>query len=519
MSQGECVPLPSGLHYWQPYQGVPSREVLSSDICVYGANAAGCVAAIQSARSGRSVVLLEPGRHLGGLTAGGLGWTDFGNKAAIGGLSREFYRELGKAYGVAEEWLFDPHVAQATLARMLSESGVTPRYGQFLKSVRMEGGRIAAIRCESGLTVRAQCYIDCSYEGDLMARARVRYAIGREANSCYGETINGIQLRDKHQFEVDVDPYVRCGDPTSGLLPGIDPSPVGRIGAGDRSVQAYCFRLCLTRDPANRIPWAKPEGYDRSEYELLARVLAAGSNQVFGKFDRLRSGKYDKNNHGAVSTDYIGRNHRFPRADYAEREAIFHAHVVYQMGLMWFLANDPAVPAEIRQGMAEYGLCRDEFTDTGGWPFQLYIREARRMVSDYVVTELDCVGKRRATDAVGLGSYGMDSHNCRRVVVNGHVRNEGDVQVGGFPPYPIPYRAIVPAKGQCTNLLVPVCASASHIAYGSLRMEPVFMVLAQSAAIAADLALAQGVGVQDVPYRDLGPRLLEAGQQLEWTGR
>ncbi len=355
------------------------------------------------------------------------------------------------------------------------------------------------------------------------------------------------------QIEHPVDPYVKKGDPSSGLLPTIDPTPLPPDGTGDRRIQAYNFRLCLTDDPANRIPFPRPRGYDRQQYVLLERYLATGWNQVFNKFDALRNHKYDVNNHGGISTDFIGMNYAFPEADYKTREKIFHAHAVYQMGLFWFLANDPAVPEPIRTRMNRYGLCKDEFTETDGWPFQLYVREARRMVSDYVMTEHNCLGKVTAEDSIGLAAYTMDSHNCRRFIETRsslqekseekseakieakkennkennkeeargeylfQVKNEGDVQVGGAPPYPISYHSIVPKEEDCDNLLVPICLSASHIAYGSIRMEPVFMILGQSAAIAADIALAQNVPVQRVPYTDLRPRLEQAGQILHWT--
>jgi hypothetical protein len=514
------VPLaPPALHanlryYAPPVQIV--RRTLEADACIYGGTASGVVAAVQLARLGRTVVLLDPAAHVGGMTTGGLSWTDFGNKAAIGGIAREFYRRCGSRYGAEEEWCFEPKVAADVLEEMLRETGVTVQRREFLKSVGMREGRIASLTTESGLTVRSRVFVDATYEGDLMARARVSFTVGREGNSRYGETINGVQRLNKHQFDRPVSPYVVEGDPSSGLLPGIEPAAKERPGTGDRRIQAYNFRLILTQNPRNRIAFPRPEGYDPAQYVLTARYLAAGWTGAFGKFDPIRGDKVDKNNHGATSTDFIGANHRWPAASYVERERIFQEHVRYVAGWFWFMANDPSVPQAVRERMSAWGLCKDEYTDTAGWPHQLYVREARRMVADYVVTEHDCRGKVRAEDAVGLGSYGMDSHNCRRYVLDGNVTNEGDVQVGGFPPYPISYRAIIPKRGQCANLLVPICISASHIAYGSARMEPVFMVLAQSAAIAADIALGRGVAVQDVPYADLRPRLIEAGQALAW---
>lgn len=503
------------LIYWKPAQQVVRRTV-SADACVYGGTASGVVASVQLARNGRKVVLVNPAAHIGGMTTGGLSWTDFGNKAAIGGLAREFYRRCGTKYGVEEEWLFEPHVAEQVLHEMLADAGVEVYNSEYLRSVVMRRGRIASLTTESGLTVQARVYIDATYEGDLMARAKVSYTVGRESNRKYGETLNGVQYLDKHQFDLLVSPYVVEGDPSSGLLPWIEPKASERPGTGDRRIQAYNFRLILTQSPENRLAFPKPNGYDPREYVLTARYLAAGWTGAFGKFDPIRGGKVDKNNHGATSTDYIGANYRWPTGSYAERERIFQAHVRYVAGWFWFLANDPSVPEDVRNRMTSWGLCKDEFVDTGGWPHQLYVREARRMVSDYVITEHNCRGNVKVEDSVGLGSYGMDSHNCRRYVRDGRVMNEGDVQVGGFPPYPIPYRSIVPRKGQCANLLVPVCISASHIAYGSARMEPVFMVLGQSAAVAADLSLSLGVAVQDVPYALLRTRLEEAGEILEW---
>lgn len=513
-----AAPLPPAalhpdLRYYAPPHRVV-RETIHADACVYGGTAGGAVAAVQFARLGRTVVLLNPSGHVGGMTTGGLSWTDFGNKAAIGGIAREFYRRCGAKYGVEEEWKFEPKVADLVLNEMLAEAGVKVRNREYLKTLRMVRGRISALTTESGLTVRAGVYVDATYEGDLMARARVSFAVGRESNRKYGETLNGVQYLHQHQFELDVSPYIVADDPSSGLLPGIEPRAPERTGTGDRRVQAHNFRLILTQDPANRLPFPKPDGYDPQEYVLTGRYLAAGWTGAFGKFDPIRGGKVDKNNSGATSTDYIGANYRWPTASYAERERIFQNHVRYVAGWFWFMSNDPSVPEAVRTRMAGWGLCRDEFADTGGWPHQLYVREARRMVSDYVITEHDCRGAVRADDPVGLGSYGMDSHNTRRYVRDGRVLNEGDVQVAGFPPYPISYRAIVPKRGQCANLLVPVCISASHIAYGSARMEPVFMVLGQSAALAGDMALRKGLAVQDVPYKALRASLMENGQTL-----
>lgn len=513
---GGTVPIHPGLHYYEPVRGKVEAEKLDVDICVYGGTSGGISAALQAARDGRKVVLVAPEPHLGGLTTGGLTNTDIGNKGAIGGLSREFYKRVGQKYGVEEEWRFEPKVAEQVYQEMIAEAKVPVRYRHFLKSIRKAGARITSLTTERGLTVTAKMFIDATYEGDLLAKAGVKYHVGREANSVYHEKNNGVQMHLKHQFDHPVSPYVVEGDPKSGLLPNINPGPVEPSGTGDHRVQAYNFRMTLTTRNENRIPFPKPEGYDPRQYVLLARYLKTGWNEVFRKFDAIRGDKVDTNNHGAVSTDFIGQNYDWPDGDYRTREKIFQRHVVYQQGLQWFLANDPSVPEAIRTKMAQWGLCKDEFQDTGGWPRQLYVREARRMISDYVMTEHNCRGKIRAADPVGLGAYGMDSHNCQRVVVDGKVRNEGDVQEHGFSPYPISYKSIVPKEQECENLLVPVCLSASHIAYGSIRMEPVFMILGQSAAVAANFAIAGGSTVQDIDTSALRNRLLELGQILEW---
>lgn len=497
----------------------PSRAF---DVVVYGGTSGGVVAAIKAARLGRTVVLIEPGRHLGGLTASGLGATDIGNKAAIGGLAREFYRRVGRAYGAAEAWKFEPHVAEEVFTTWLTESGAEVVLGERLdlrRGVRKRGPRIREIVMESGRGFRGGVFIDATYEGDLMAGAGVRYHVGREGNAVYGETLNGVQTAQAthHQFIRPVDPYNVPGDPASGLLPGIDPAGPGEEGAGDSRVQAYNYRICTTDVPENRRAWVRPADYDPRQYELLLRNFEAGDERIPWHRVMMPNRKTDTNNNCAVSTDFIGANYGYPEGDYAVRERIERAHRSYQQGLLWTLANSPRVPAAVREEFQTWGLARDEFVDNDNWPYRLYVREARRMVADYVMTQQDCQGGRVAEDAVGLAAYTMDSHHVQRYVdAEGHVRNEGDVQVGGFPPYPVSYRAIVPKRGECTNLLVPVCLSASHIAYGSIRMEPVFMVLGESAGTAAVLALEGGVDVQAVPYAALAGRLRADGQILSW---
>jgi hypothetical protein len=511
------------LFYYNPASIAPSNEVLDVDVCIYGGNAAGVIAALQAHKFGLKAVLLEPSGHIGGLTTGGLSYTDFGSKTAIGGLSREFYRRCGQHYGVEEEWKFEPKVATKVLQGLLDEAQTPLYFRQFVQSVEKSGNRITQIGLEGGLKVRAKIFIDCSYEGDLMGRAGVTYHVGRESNQTFDETLNGIQVHNKHQFDFPVDPYVEEGNAASGLLPGIDaehPLNFGDAqGEGDHRVQAYNFRMCLSKDPNNQKPFAKPEGYNAAEYVLLARYLAKGWQQAFHKFDPIRGDKCDMNNHGGISTDFIGRNHDFPEGSYQRREQIFQEHVTYQMGLLWFRANDPSVPQWVRDQQAQWQLPLDEFVETGGWPHQLYIREARRMMGDYVMTQNDCQAKRRCDDAIGMASYTMDSHNCARWLKKEgdsvRVMNEGDVQVP-VKPYPVSLRSIMPRQAECDNLIVPVCLSSSHIAYGSIRMEPVFMLLAQSAATLAALAL-QGAqtAVQEVPYTQLREQLLKDGQVLE----
>lgn len=494
----------------------------SFDVVVYGGASGGVAAAVQAARMGQRVVLVEPGKHLGGLTSGGLGATDIGNKGAIGGISRDFYRRVGRHYGKDEAWTFEPHVAEQIMDEFVRESGVTVVRQERLdlsRGVKKQGPRIVSIRMESGREFAGRAFIDASYEGDLMAKAGVSYHVGREANSVYDETLNGVQLGSKkHQFNAPVDPYVVPGDPNSGLLPGIHSDGPGEHGQGDRRVQAYNFRMCLTDDPANRLPFPKPAGYDALRYELLGRYIEAGVFDALGSNLPMPNRKTDTNNNGAFSTDNIGMNYDYPDGDYATREKIFQEHVAYQQGMMWFLANDPRLPQKVRDFVNRWGLCKDEFVETGGWPHQMYVREARRMISDYVMTQHNCQGRKVAEDSIGLAAYGMDSHNTQRYVKDGLAINEGDVQVHGFTPYPVAYRSITPKMTECDNLLVPVCLAASHIAYGSIRMEPVFMVLGQSAATAACQAIDTDVAVQKIDVKKLQERLLADHQILTWTG-
>jgi hypothetical protein len=521
-------------HYYDPGWIRQTTEVVKADLCIYGASSAGVTAAVTAADRGLSVVLLEPGIHLGGMTSSGLGWTDMGKKAAIGGRARRFYERIGRHYGKEEEWYFEPRIARLVFGEMIAETNVRVLQPQFLASVEKCGTHITSLSCLSGLRVEAKFFIDATYEGDLMAGAGVLSTYGRESNAVHGETLNGIQIGPHHQFRFPLDPYMTEGDPESGLLPGIIPEDLmQKQGEGDMRVQAYNFRVCMTDDPALRLDWEKPDGFDSPLHILATRWLnnkmdhyddpLVGGRTVPALFNVLpnKTGggyrKTDSNSYGPVSSDFIGANYGWPQGSYETRERIFQAHVAYQKGYYFHVSHDPAIPKRFRDAYAAWGLSRDEFTETGHWPPQLYVREARRMLGVHIITEHDCMGKIVAEDSVGLGSHQMDSHNCSRFVHQGSVLNEGDVQVVPPKPYPVSYRAMIPSREQCENLIVPVCLSASHVAYGSVRMEPVFMILGESAAIAASLCLNNDSPVQDLPYNELRPELLSAGQILEWT--
>jgi FAD dependent oxidoreductase len=495
------------------FEGLAQHDT-TVDICVYGGTSAGVVAGYSAMRLAHSAVLIEPGGQVGGMTTGGLGETDIGNKDAISGLARDFYRRVGAYYGRAESWTFEPHVAAAVFGDYIRAVKLPVWLHYRLNRVEKKGATVTAIILERAdfatgpgfVTVRAKVFLDCSYEGDLMAAAGVSYATGRESNSEYDESYDGWQLRDKHQFPEGIDPYRKTGEPSSGLLWGISPDAPDSTGAGDRRIQAYNFRLCLTDSPANLIPIDKPPRYNPDHYGLLLRLINSRPEarlSAYLNINLMPNRKTDINNNGPFSTDLIGMNYSYPDASYAERQRTWREHADYTKGLLYFLGHDQRVPEALRREMLQWGYPRDEFVQTEHWTPQLYIREARRMRGEYVMTQANCQGKVTVTDGVGLAAYTMDSHNCERLVVQGMVRNEGDVQIGGFGPYPIAYRSIVPKKNECDNLLVPICLSASHIAYGSIRMEPVFMVLGQSAALAAHLAIRERRSVQGVDVTEL----------------
>ena len=548
-------------------QSYKTTEAAKYDVVIYGGTSAGVAAALQSSRLGKSVVLIEPTNRIGGLTTGGLGQTDIGNKQAIGGISREFYENIKKYYddpenwkwekssdymdsgqtrtkeGEASMWTFEPSAALSVYKAMMDKEKIKMVYNERLNrssGVKKVNGRIESITMESGKIFIGKVYLDATYEGDLMATAGISYAIGREGNNEYGETLNGVQANSinrsltgivsinayNHNLIPGVDPYIQKGNSMSGLLPNVNDKP-GLEGEADKKIQAYCFRMCLTDHPENRIPFQKPHDYDEINYELLFRNYEARKGLVTEMYGKSKSllpwinssmpnRKTDTNNKYGFSTDYIGKNYEYPEATYAEREKIIENHRSYQMGLMWTLANHPRVPEVVREEASKWGTSKDEFERPDGWQQQLYIREARRMMSDYVMTQQNCEALVVAEDAIGLAAYGMDSHNVQRYIdANGYVQNEGNVEAHGFEPYPISYRSIVPKKEECTNLIVPVCVSSTHIAFGSIRMEPVFMVLGQSAATAAVLAIDGNLDVQEVPYSNLREKLLKDGQRLE----
>ena len=498
---------------------VAARAQKTYDICVYGGTSGGVTAAYTAKKMGKSVVLIVPGRHVGGLSSGGLGYTDIGNKYAVTGLGLDFYRRTGKYYKQFEAWIFEPHVAENIFKEYLAKANVEIRYDLRILEAKTTGGKIREIVLEqmgkkqATETVRAKVFIDCTYEGDLMAKAGVSYMVGRESSAQYNESYNGVQVQPPatpqhgNQVPDGVDPYKIPGDPSSGLLWGISSATLAPIGTGDKHVQAYNFRICLTDDPANRIELTRPAGYDSSKYELLPRYIAklVTPNDIreILKFDLMPNHKTDINNGGGFSTDMIGRNWHYPDADYATRDKFYQELKTYNQGLLYFIGHDKRIPDSVRNFMLNWGYPKDEYKDYDHWSPQIYVREARRMIGEYVMTQANCEKKTLVEDGVGMAAYGMDSHNTERLVINGMVKNEGDVEKGGAGPYPIAYRSLTPKRNECTNLLVPVCLSASHIGYGSIRMEPVFMVLGQSSGIAAAMAASDNIAVQDVDVKKI----------------
>ncbi|MBI4906028.1 MAG: FAD-dependent oxidoreductase [Acidobacteria bacterium] len=512
--------------------GLIAQGAAEYDLVVYGATAGGVTTAVAGARHGLKTALLEPGNHVGGMVSGGLSGTDVGKSEVIGGMALEFYWRSALHYGLDRHlqyiaWMPEPGAAEKIMRAMLADAKVTLLTGHRLvekRGVIKEGTRVREVVMENGARVRAKVFADSSYEGDLMAQAKISYTYGRESTAQYGESLAGVRAHtSSHQFPMDISAY----DEQGKLLPEISPEPRGEPGAGDKRIQAYNFRVIATQVESNRIPWWKPANYDVKRYELLARYLKEatkylGRPPVFNEVSLFRvipNGKADINNRGPFSSDYIGKNYEYPEGSYAVRAKLWQEHIDYQMGLYYFLANDPRVPASLREEVRGWGLAKDEFTDTRNWPNQLYVREARRMVGGFVATQKDLQTERTKPDAVGMGSYNSDSHNVQRHVAEGRiVLNEGDVQVP-VQPYQIPYRIVLPKKEDATNVLVPVCFSASHIAYSSLRMEPQYMIIGHASGVAAAMAIRGNTAVQDVNVADLQKTLLAEGGVFEYGGQ
>lgn len=505
-----------------------SAATRSFDVVVYGGTAGGVIAAVAAAREGLNTALLEPTAHVGGMVSGGLGFTDVGKKEVIGGYAYEFYYRVGRHYGVSGfgdevSWLHEPHVAEDVFRQMLTGAGVTLVEHARLREtsgVRRQGARIVSIDTENGDTFAAQIFIDSSYEGDLMAQAGVTWTWGRESSAQYGESLAGV--RDKtpfHQFLVDIP----AKDANGNLLPEINAAVPPPPGSADKAVQSYNFRMCFSGAP-DRIAFTKPAGYDPQRYKLLAllieaRTKAEGRTPALStllKIDRLPNGTADVNNQGPFSTDYIGGSWEYPNATYAKRDQIWQAHKNYQASLFYFLANDPEVPSAVRAEIGSWGLCPAEFADTDHWPRQLYIREDRRMIGEYVMVQQDLQTNLTKPDPIGMGSYNSDSHNVERIVSDGFVRNEGDMQVA-VKPYQIPYRVMLPKRAEAENLLVPVAFSASHVAYSSVRMEPQYMILGQAAGVAAKMAIAAKCAVQAIDTAALTAKLRSQGAVMEYV--
>jgi len=521
----------------------------TADVVIYGGTSAAITTAVQVARMGQSVCIVSPDAHLGGMSSSGLGFTDTGDKSVIGGLSREFYHRIFKYYQQPETWkwhkkedygnkgqgtpamdgdlrtmwIFEPHIAEHVFEDFVAEYGIKVFRNEWLdreQGVKLKKGSIASITTLSGQTYLGKIFIDATYEGDLMAAAGISYHVGREARSAYDEEWNGIQvgnLPHGHHFgQMKIDPYVIPGNRSSGVLPRISTRDPGSRGDGDLRVQAYCFRLCLTKHKANRVPFERPEDYDSTQFELLLRIYDAGWKGTFNKFDPIPNLKTDVNNYGPFSFDNIGMNYEYPEASYKRRKEIIREHMTYQKGLLYFISADPRIPQDLQNEMKQWGLARDEFGDNGHWPYQIYVREARRMVGMHVMTENEIMGRRDIRQPIGMGSYTMDSHNVQRyITAEGYVQNEGDIEVPVKKAYKISLGSILPKPEECNNLIVPVAVSSSHIAFGSIRMEPVFMILGQSAGTLAAMALLKDTGIHDVPYPDLRTRLIDDGMVLE----
>lgn len=530
-------------------QSQPVKRIYKADVIVYGGTSSAVTTAVQVARMGKSVIIVSPDKHLGGLSSSGLGFTDTGNKEVIGGLAREFYQLIYQHYQNPESWkwqkqseygnkgqgspaidgenrtmwIFEPHAAEEAFELMIKQNNIKVYRDEWLDretGVVRNNGTIISIKTLSGKIFRGKVFIDATYEGDLMASAGVKYTIGRESGSVYNEKWNGVQtgvFHHGHYFKDKIDPYKIPGDPSSGLLPRISSETSGENGTGDNKIQAYCFRLCLTKHPENKVLITKPEGYDSTQYELLARLSETRWNEFFGKYDPIPNLKTDVNNHGPFSFDNIGMNWDYPEASYKRRKEIIKEHEIYQKGLLYFMATDRRIPAVVRETMNQWGYSKDEFEDNGNWPYNIYVRESRRMSGEYVMTENEVLGKTEVPRPIGMGSYTMDSHNVQRYVTpEGFVQNEGDIGVSAKQPYQIDLGSIMPKQEECRNLLVTLCLSSSHIAFGSIRMEPVFMILGQSAGTVAAMAIEKRESIYDLSYDEIQAKLIADGQVLEF---
>lgn len=517
----------------------------SYDVVVCGGTPAGMAAAIQLARLGKTVALIEPSSHIGGIMVNGLGGTDidnfsdFQNSLAVGGIAMEFYRKVAQYYGRLNEFesklkshsrvgtlmRFEPHVADEIIRAWLKEYPISIFLNTRLKegkgSVMKDLTNIRQIEMEDGQKFSAKVFIDATLEGDLIAFAGVTTTWGRESNSVYGETKNGIRAETTFaQFTVNVDPYNVPGDPSSGVIPTIQNEPLGIPGEGDKSIQAYCFRMCLTKELLNRIPFTRPENYDRQQYEIYLRYLKAGG-KLYTPDIRLPNGKTDLGAWHDLSHNLYGMNRDYPAGSYVDRQRIFDQHKTFTQGLFYFLANDTEVAKldpSLQNTWKQWGLCKDEFTDNEGWPRQFYVRDARRMVSDYVITEHQTSRSNPilVEDPVAVAYWPPDLHSARRIIKDGYAYNEGYVFGGNtWRPFGISYRALVPKRNECTNLLTPTCPSSSHVAYGAIRIEFTFMAMGQATAVAAALSIDHSCSVQDVEYKTLRDKLVALGQVVD----
>ncbi|WP_155941695.1 FAD-dependent oxidoreductase [Maribacter sp. Hel_I_7] len=522
---------------------------LDADVVIYGGTSAAIASAVQLVRMNKSVLIVCPEKHIGGLSSSGLGFTDLGNKEVIGGISKEFYQEVYKHYqnkdawnwqpreeygnegqgttAIDDEfktmWTFEPHVAEQIFENFIRENNISIHRDKWLdreKGVKVANGKITSIAMLDGTIYKAKIFIDATYEGDLMAAAGVNYHVGREANSVYNEQWNGVQkgvYHHSHNFqELNISPYIIPGDSTSGVLPRIATGRIGENGSGDNGVQAYNYRLCTTNAEGNIVPFEKPENYDPAQYELLRRIFKGGRHSMFGG-GKIPNKKRDVNNVGPFSSDNIGMNYEYPEASYEKRKEILKEHIDYHKGLLYFWGHDESVPERFRTSIKKWGLAKDEFTDNGHWPYQIYVREARRMIGEFVMTDNEILGKSKVLKPIGMGSYAMDSHNVQRYISKeGYVQNEGDLGIEPDAPYQIHLGTILPKQEECRNLLVPAAVSSSHIAFGSIRMEPVFMILGQSAGTLAGMAINEDQEIHEVDYDSLKNKLLKDGQVLSY---